>query len=292
MPRLGLPLLFVSFLLVVPNASAAGRDSRERAAKRACLNGDATKGVQILTELYIDSKDPTWIFNQGRCYEQSSRYEEAIGRFREYLRKITGSSDTDKASRSAAEKHIADCEALLGKSSPPQASPAQPAAPQPPLPQPYAGQPYAGQPYAGQPYAQGPQASMAYASSPPPGYAPAAQPPAYVVAQPPAAASAGAGLRIAGVATMAVGGAALIAGVVLNLKANSMVSDLQNHFDEGDYSSSKDYKTLSAVSYGLGAACVAGGAILYILGVRAGNRVAVAPQVAAGGAGAVLWGAF
>ena len=50
------------------------------------------------------------------------------------------------------------------------------------------------------------------------------------------------------------------------------------------------------VSYGVGAACVATGAILYYLGAQAGKNgnagVALLPAFAPGTAGAVLTGAF
>ena len=54
--------------------------------------------------LYLETSDPVLLFNQGCCFEQSSRYEEAIARFREYLCKATDASAADKAD---AEKHIA-----------------------------------------------------------------------------------------------------------------------------------------------------------------------------------------
>ena len=90
----------------------AAREVKERAAKKACLNGEPAKGVELLTDLYVDSNDPTYIFNQGRCFEQNDRCEDAIVRFREHLRKTIGGSERDRAD---AEKHIADCEILLAK---------------------------------------------------------------------------------------------------------------------------------------------------------------------------------
>jgi hypothetical protein len=30
--------------------------------------------VEILAGLYVDTNDPTYIFNQGRCFEQTHRY--------------------------------------------------------------------------------------------------------------------------------------------------------------------------------------------------------------------------
>jgi tetratricopeptide (TPR) repeat protein len=270
MPRLKFSILILSLLLALPSANAAGktstRASKESAAKRACLNGDPLRGVQLLTDLYILSENPTYIYNQGRCFEQNNRYEEAIGRFREYLRKVDKLSDADKADAKSAEKHIADCEALLGKKV---ADPAnQPAPPPPPAPQ--------------------PQPVIPVAPVVP---APA---PIVVVSKPQAmpATSNGSGLRIAGVVTAAVGGAALVTGLILNLKVNGMIGDLEGDFNKGDYSSSKDYKTMSQVSYGVGAACLVSGTILYFLGVRAGSQVAISPSVGQGMAGAFLTGGF
>jgi hypothetical protein len=101
----------------------------------------------------------------------------------------------------------------------------------------------------------------------------------------------GAGLRVAGIATASVGVAALVAGFVLNLKANGMVEDVQNHYVGGTYSSSKNYKTGSQIAYGGGAACFVGGVLIYYLGVQAGHTVAT-PAAFQGGAGAMLMGAF
>jgi tetratricopeptide (TPR) repeat protein len=264
MRKLAFWISFLSLVIATPAVSAASREAKERAAKRACLNGDPAKGVQLLTDLYIDSNDPNYLFNQGRCYEQNSRYEDAVGRFREYLRKVSGAPDADKADVTSAEKHIADCEKLLGRKV---AEPAKPASAPAPLPPPL----------------------------PPP--LPEPQPMSYptaVVPQPQAApvSPAGGGLRIAGIVTASIGAAALVAGLVLNLKANSMVSDAQDLYDRDTYSSSKDYKTMSMIGYGAGAVCVAGGALLYFLGVRAGSQVAVTPVVAQGTAGVLVGGTF
>ncbi len=49
--------------------------------------GDHQKGAEILVRLFIQTRDPVYLFNQGRCYQQNHRWAEALGRFREYLRK-------------------------------------------------------------------------------------------------------------------------------------------------------------------------------------------------------------
>ena len=103
---ISLPVTLLLGGLAATPALAAGKQSREHAARRACLSGDVNTGVTILSDLFIDTKDPTYIFNQGRCFEQNHRYEDAVSRFEEYLRVPEGHLDADD--RAAAEKHIAE----------------------------------------------------------------------------------------------------------------------------------------------------------------------------------------
>ncbi len=255
-------VFWISFVLMLPNASAGSRETKERAAKRACLTGDPVKGVGLLVDLYLDTNDPTYIFNQGRCFEQNSRCADAVARFREYLRKA---KDADATDRADAEKHIADCQALLGKD---EAGRARPGAVEPAVPV---------------------NPSLAV----PPGPAPT-NPVRVVVAQPMGTTSTeaqGSTLRTAGILTASVGAAVLIAGLVLNIKYNNTIDDLQRHYDPNRDSSNKTTKSLVLVGYGAGAVCLAGGAVLYFLGWNAGTAT-VAPAAVAGSPGAVLLGAF
>jgi hypothetical protein len=119
------------------SAFAARPVALEKQARKACLSGDYVKGVSILAELFVDSGDATYLYNQGRCYEQNVRYVEAAERFKEYLRKAPKLTADDKAE---VDKHIADCEATIAKSHPVEPTPPTPqplpvAAPQP-APQP------------------------------------------------------------------------------------------------------------------------------------------------------------
>ena len=236
--------------------SQADRQAREREARGACLNGDYARGVGLLSDLFLDFKDPGYIFNQGRCYEQNQRFREAIGRFREYLR--TGTED-----RALAEKHIAECEALQKQTSPPASAPATETA------------------------------------LPPPAPVQAAQPgSAADVRQQPPTTSSGSGLRIAGAVIAGVGGAGLIAGIVLNLKANSLADSIDppgHTFDRNTESTRQNYEIFSWVGYGVGAAGIAMGAILYGIGWwqsgRAGD-VALIPMIGSELAGATIKGTF
>jgi hypothetical protein len=66
--------------------AAAEEDPRPRQALTACAGGEATKGIAILADLYAETRNPAFVFNQGRCYQQNGQLERAADRFREYLR--------------------------------------------------------------------------------------------------------------------------------------------------------------------------------------------------------------
>lgn len=90
-------------------AAAGDRDPREAEARKACLLGEYQRGVALLVDLFEETRDPNYIFNQGRCYEQSGRAEEAINRFREYLRKAKDLSAEEIAE---AKQHIHEMEEI------------------------------------------------------------------------------------------------------------------------------------------------------------------------------------
>src|SRR5687768_17021374 len=62
-------------------AGAAANDRREDEARKECLAGRTQRGIDLLAELFTETKDPNYIFNQARCFQQNSRPDEAIGRF-------------------------------------------------------------------------------------------------------------------------------------------------------------------------------------------------------------------
>jgi len=274
---LAMAFILVPILIATPSAQAGGKESKERAAKTACLSGDAAKGVALLAELYVSTNDITYLFNQGRCFEQNGRYADAIIRFREYLGK---NKDAGNATDPVAERHLADCQTLLDKQTP------QPVAPVP------AAKPVTDLPPAA-PTEQVAPAAKTEATAP----APASAPPPDLTQPAPATGTRGAGLRIGGIAAMAVGAAGIATGVILNMKANSLASDLEK--SNTSYSRSKEstrstYQTFGWVGYGAGAACVVGGAIVYFLGHNQGQstQVALIPTVEPGQVGAVVQGAF
>jgi len=265
-----LALAVASSLVVAGPALGANKPNKqaqENEARTACLDGDYTQGVAILSKLFVQTKDATYIFNQGRCFEQNRRYEDALARFQEYLR--AGRNKLDASEKAEAEQHIADCKEML----------AQERGTSPP------------------PNSAQPVVAPAPASKPEPAPTPER---ATVVGQPapqPAAASSGAGLRIGGIVVASFGVAAAGAGVLFNVMANSTVNDMYKTQDGYTKESNrKTYETLSWVGYGVGAACVVTGAILYGVGLPAksshSDDVALVPMVGPNQAGAVLTGAF
>jgi hypothetical protein len=272
-------LLIVPWLFAPAAAQAASRqaqDSRqaqEKAARKACLSGDNATGISILSDLFIDTKDPTYIFNQARCFQQSKRYDDAIARFQEYLR---AAPNVDVADKAAAERHIADCQDLIAKQT---GQPAPTVAPTAVIP----------------------TSDVHQQSSPPIQAAATTLSTSTLVAgpaNPQTLPASGSGLRVAGITTASVGAATLVAGVLLNLKVNSMASDLETYgsYTDNKESQRKTYETLGWISYSVGGACVAAGTLLYYLGLRSESHASIStslvPVFAPDRAGAAIGGTF
>jgi hypothetical protein len=268
----------VALLAVLATTYSASRDAEasskqdkrpamEKAAKKACITGDVRKGIDILGDLFVETNDATYIYNQGRCFEQNHRWEDAIDRFKEYLRKVPDLSATERAS---VEGHISDCQVEQAKLAPPSAAPIATPAPAP---------------------------FPAAAAAPPPSTETVNL---MATPTPPAVDKHfGSRLRIAGIVTASVGALALAGGLVCNLQANSLASDLNGPtYDRGKASTRDTYVTLGWVGYGVGAAALATGATLFFLGGRSGTTagtsttVSLTPAFAPGLASLSLRGSY
>jgi hypothetical protein len=82
-------------------------DPRPREAKAACAAGEIQKGIRLLADLYADTEDLNWVYNQARCYQQNGWADEAIERFQEYLRRAR---DITPAERQEVDGFIAELE--------------------------------------------------------------------------------------------------------------------------------------------------------------------------------------
>jgi hypothetical protein len=93
-------------------------DPRPTAALAACASGDVTKGIAILGELYAETRSPSFVFNQGRCYQKNGQLEPARHRFAEYVRIGTSEPAQDIARAQAFVKEIDDTLARQRASAP------------------------------------------------------------------------------------------------------------------------------------------------------------------------------
>lgn len=262
----------LSLLLTSGLAFAGNTRAQEKTARKACLIGDYKQGVSILADLFVETGKTVHIFNQGRCYEQNRRYEDAVAKFEEFLRATKGKASEEE--RAEAEQHIADCNERLRKerNESPTQPPSTPAPVVVPTPEPK------------------PVASSAMPE------------PAAVAAQPAARPEAGErrwGLLTAGIVTGALGAGGVVAGVIYNLKANDAARKVET--DVGAYPASskdqKDFKTYAWIGYSAGAACLAAGAVMVAFGIvrsspESSAGIAFVPTLGPGQMGATLKGAF
>jgi hypothetical protein len=102
--------LLVAAGVTARKAAAQEVDPRPGNALTACAAGDVSKGIAILAQLYAETRNPTFVFNQGRCYQQNGNLEPAKQRFQEYLR--VGSNEPPE-DRRRAEGYLADIDREL-----------------------------------------------------------------------------------------------------------------------------------------------------------------------------------
>ncbi|HEY0709039.1 MAG TPA: hypothetical protein VGG33_19680 [Polyangia bacterium] len=229
-----LALLLAGPVTATPAAWAApSEDPRVVEARRACAAGQVDRGMDLLASVIADTGDPGAVYNQARCFQQNGRPEDAIIRFREYLR--VGHKEP-LADRRTAERFIKELEAEIAEKEKraPVVTPV-PSTSEPPSP------------------ATPSENTSAPLVTPDPGTS----------STPP--------LRWAAYGAGAVGVLGLGFGVFNSLRVRSIQSDL----NEGPPKSGLEYDRLKErgyeaenrqyIGYGVGAAALAGGALLYWL---------------------------
>lgn len=97
-------------------AQTTAADRQERDALAACDSGQTQKGIEVLGRLYAETLEPTYLYNQGRCYQKAALAKEALGRFNEFLR-VAKNPDDDLVKR--AKGYVADLEAQIAARPPP-----------------------------------------------------------------------------------------------------------------------------------------------------------------------------
>jgi hypothetical protein len=103
-------------LCLASSPAEAASDEREARAKKACAAGRVDEGVELLAELFTQTGDVNYVYNQGRCYQQNGVADKAVNRFREYLRTATELQPEDRA---VVERYIAELEQQRAATPPP-----------------------------------------------------------------------------------------------------------------------------------------------------------------------------
>jgi hypothetical protein len=238
---------------------STGRDALEKSARKACMMGDYQKGTEILSDLFIETKDITYVYNQARCLEQNHRWEEALDRFLEYQRKTPG---VDEKEKNEVEQHIVECKSHLQEQAAVAPPPVVPVSPSP----------------MAQPAAPVVVQVAAPASAP--------------------ERTGGMGLRVSGIAVGVVGLGAIATGVLLAAKTRTLTDELNKTYNRDKAAKRDSYETWGWVSYGVGAAALVTGTTLCILGWRAGkseppaSAVSILPILSPGMGGVLLRGAY
>jgi hypothetical protein len=246
--------------------AAADWQAREADARRACESGRVDEGARLLGQLLDESKDATYIFNLGRCFEQNDRVDSALAQFRAYLAR----KEVDAAAAAHARAFIAAHEQPAAPANAPR--PAQRA------------EPGAVRPTTGTASTATSAASMPASPGKTPGQT----------------------WRMAGLASGALGVLGLAGGVYYGLetarleneKRAALARDEQSQewFTQHDAKGERAER-LQKVLLAAGGVALATGAVSYYLGVRAGihadaTTARAYPLLLPGGAGAALGGRF
>ena len=268
-------LAFVLPLLWLSTTHGQAQDPREVQARKDCLIGKYEGGAALLAELYAETTNPNFIYNQARCYEQNARPVEAVNRFREYLRIVPDISGEEKAE---VERHIAECRSMQAEQEEQKTMPELPNTKEAAVP------------------------AATIVASPIPSSVPAAVVAADATKPAEPSPRKGAFLRKTGIVLGAVGVAGIASGVVFSVLTSSTKSQVESDGRNGVFDPDKDarghtYAALQWVGYGVGAAGIAAGAITYYYGYKTGRQdggqaVALFPVVAPGHTGVALQGSF
>jgi hypothetical protein len=230
-----LALLWTALASAGSQAAPRTREQRETEARTACGAGRVEDGIEILAQLFTEFGHPNYIYNQARCYQQNGKAEQAISRFKEFLR---AAPDISAEERTRVERFIKELESDL---------PAAPAAAAPST-----------------------EGSPPVPPEPPVRPAP---PPLEVSRPTQPRTERSRGMLTAAVALGAVAVAGLTTGIVSTVRVHSLQTEVETarigQFDGPRLSQQEDkahrFEALQWVGYGVGAAAAAGSVVCLVL---------------------------
>lgn len=254
MPSLArtLPAALAALLAAAPATVRAQQTPRERAAlsrdaydagKKHYNLGEFDQAIERWKQGYEFKDDPIFLYNIAQAYRQKGDHQKAIFFYRAYIRE-----EPRARNREDVEARIAELTKLIAASqSATESGPREPVEPTPPNPEP-------------------PPAPVAIEPTPP------ASPPRDA-----AALSPGRGLKIGGVVAGSAGALALAGGVLFLVRSSSIEGEIEDAARSGQpwsaelvdrESTGRTSEILGWVGIGAGAALVATGVTLFVLGAR------------------------
>jgi tetratricopeptide (TPR) repeat protein len=253
-----------------PNADLEKARAHFKSAEGLFRSGAYDRAIDEYQAAHALAPRPGLLYNIGAAYRKKAETTGSIDDKKqavEYYRKYLEADPGGKATADANGYIVALTEEIAA------ASPAAPAEPEP----------------------VSPRVEPRPVTPPPPPPLTAPPPPPPEPAAPPAESRTSA-LRIAGIATAGVGVALVATGVYFGLKSKSIsdeIDGLHDHWDQGLYDSGQSAQRNAYIFVGVGAAALAGGAVMYFLGHRDDSpAVSVRPSVTPLGGAVVLSGRF
>ena len=275
--------VFALALLAAGSAARAQDSDTDKArqhyqkAQKAFDLGRWDDAIAEYEAAYSFRADPVFLYNMAQAYRRKGDAKHALDLYKNFLIKSPDSPqrpDIEERIRQLQKQIEKEDHAKPTETAPPAAAPPPPVPTPTPAPQP-ASQPA---PVVTPPPAANPPVETA-ASVPaaPAPAAPAVAPPVDLSAQnQPSPMRGNRPLRIAGLAVGGAGALALVGGIVMGVRAKSLSDEVTNDakkqpvgtFDRSKYDSGKQAETLQWVGYGVGAAALIGGAVLYWYGMQ------------------------
>ena len=245
-------------------------DRRALEARRACAAGRVEQGIELLAQIIAETGDPNAVYNQARCYQGNGRPEQALTRFREYLRIADGLRPRE---RGRIRRFIVELEREVEVRRRHGISPPPPPAPPAPLALPAAGDPDSLE-ETGVTAARAPDQRAVRSFT----------------------------LRVVALATAAAAVVPLGGAIYFARQARQIESQIENQAPlvspadlDRKLQKGKRAETLQWVGFGLGGAMIAGAGTLYLLSRRSPEpspaQVSIGP-LGPGGGGAFVSGRF
>ena len=304
--------LLVTLVLVLASP-ARGDESTTEQAKQHYENGSKQydlghwdEAIREYETAYELRPDPSFLYNLAQAYRRKGDAKRALDLYRNYLVKTPKSP-----LRVEIEERIKSLQKQIDEAN--SAKPALPALEPPATPPGPPASPAIGAVPAAAPAISSPPAGPEPTPEAPPATTPVSPPPEQVAqaaatpAETPSVPTVadtvpptkpGRVLRIAGIATGAVGVAAVVMGVVFGARARNLSKQVTDapQFNPSDDSAGKVSQTGQWLFYAGGAVAIAAGASLYYLGVRAArttpSSLSLSPVLGPGTAGVSAMGVF